>query len=52
MPCAAAALTLDLNQADVTLWRSGTYVITGGEKRPDATITIAKDRVVVLSLRT
>ena len=35
----------------MTLWRSGTYVITGGEKRPGAKITIAKDRMVVLTLR-
>ena len=46
-----STLTLDLDQADVTLWRSGTYTITGGEKRKDAAITLAKDRVVILSLR-
>ena len=46
-----SSAALDLNLADVTLWRSGTYVITGGEKRPGAKITIAKDRMVVLTLR-
>lgn len=45
------SLTINLNLADVTLWRSGTYTITGGENRPDAKITLAKDRVIVLSLR-
>lgn len=46
-----SSATLNLDLADVTLWRSGTYTITGGENRPDAKITLAKDRVIVLSLR-
>lgn len=43
--------TINLDTADVTLWRSGTYTITGGQNRPGATITLAKDRLIVLCLR-
>ena len=46
-----SSTTMNLDLADVTLWRSGTYTITGGENRPDAKITLAKDRLIVLTLR-
>ena len=40
---------IDLNQADATIWRSGTYQIHGGEMRA-ASLTIAPGRLVNLTM--
>ena len=42
--------TIDLNQGSVTIWRSGKYSLKGGEEQAAATVTIAENRVVILSL--
>ena len=41
--------TIDLNLADATLYRSGSYRVTGGGSR-EARLTIAPSRLVVLTL--
>ena len=44
------SIPINLNTADATIYRSGTYQIGGGNLRPGASVTIAKDRVVVLQI--
>lgn len=44
------ATVIDLNKADATIWRSGTYTVQGGNLRPGASLTIAENRLVVLTL--
>ena len=50
MPVSVRAKTIDLDVADATIYRSGTYHIKGGENRANAAVTVAKGRVVVLEL--
>ena len=40
---------IDLDQADATIWRSGTYQVRGGGKR-EASLTIASNRLVNLTM--
>ncbi len=44
------ATVIDLNKADATIWRSGVYTVQGGNLRPGASLTIAENRLVVLTL--
>ena len=41
---------IDLDKGNASLYRSGSYTVKGGENREGATLTIAKDRLVVLTL--
>jgi len=41
---------IDLNKADATIYRSGSYRVTGGNLRPGASLTVAENRLVVLEL--
>ncbi len=41
---------IDLNKGDATLYRSGRYIIRGGEARPGAKLTVAENRVVALDM--
>ena len=45
------AETINLDKGSATLYRSGSYTITGGAQKPGATVTVAEDRLVVLRLR-
>lgn len=45
------SLTLDLDKENQTFYRSGNYAVTQGAKRPDAALTVKKDRSVSLTLR-
>lgn len=47
---AARPVTIDLDQGDATIYRSGSYVIKGSA-RTNATLTIAGERLVVLDVR-
>ncbi len=47
---AARPVTIDLDQGDATIYRSGSYVIKGSA-RTNATLTIAGERFVVLDVR-
>ncbi|MGN0764586.1 MAG: PT domain-containing protein, partial [Aristaeellaceae bacterium] len=40
---------IDMDQADATIWRSGTYQVRGGGKR-EASLTIASNRLVNLTM--
>ena len=44
-------IEIDLNKGDAIIYRSGTYTVVGGNLRPGASLTIRKDRVVVLNLK-
>ena len=50
MTLSVRSIQIDLNKADATIYRSGTYRIGGGNLRPGASVTVAKDRVVVLEI--
>lgn len=50
MTLSVRADIINLNTADATIYRSGTYRVRGGNLRPGASLTIAKNRVVVLQL--
>ena len=41
---------IDLDKGNASLYRSGSYTVKAGENREGATLTIAKDRLVVLTL--
>ena len=47
---AARPVTIDLDQGDATIYRSGSYIIKGSA-RTNATLTIAGERLVVLDVR-
>ena len=47
----AAATVINLDTADAVIYRSGSYVVTGGSQRSGATLTIADERLVVLEMR-
>ncbi len=42
---------IDLNLADATIYRSGRYLVEGGNLRPGASLRVVKNRLVVLELR-
>ena len=50
MTLSVRANVIDLNVADATIYRSGSYRVTGGNLRPGASLRVAKNRVVVLQL--
>ncbi len=50
MPRSIRVTPIDLNRGDATIYRSGRYIICGGESRPDAKLTVAENRVVVLDM--
>ena len=41
---------IDLDKGNGQIYRSGSYTVLGGENREGATLTVAKDRLVVLTL--
>ena len=41
---------IDLNTADAKIYRSGTYHVEGGDLRSGASLTVAKNRLVVLEM--
>ena len=50
MTLSVRADIINLNTADATIYRSGTYRVRGGNLRPGAALRVAKNRVVVLEL--
>lgn len=50
MPRSVRVTPIDLNRGDATIYRSGRYTIRGGDARPDAKLTVAENRVVVLDM--
>ena len=48
---AAQAVIINLDLADAVIYRSGSYVVTGGSQRSGATLTVADERLVVLEMR-
>lgn len=50
MTLSVRANVIDLNTADATIYRSGTYSVKGGNTRPGASLTVAQNRVVVLEI--
>lgn len=50
MTLSVRADVINLNTDDAKIYRSGTYRIRGGNLRPGASLTVAKNRVVVLEL--
>lgn len=45
------AVSIDLDAGDATIYRSGSYTVKGGSKRPGAKLSIADERLVDLDLR-
>ena len=50
MTLSVRADVIDLNTANAKIYRSGTYRVRGGNLRPGASLTVAKNRVVVLEM--
>ena len=50
MTLSVRADIIDLNKADAKIYRSGNYRVRGGNLRPGASLTVAKNRVVVLEM--
>ena len=50
MPISVRANVIDLNVANATIYRSGTYRVKGGNLRAGASVSVAKNRVVILEL--